>query len=70
MNPASIHEDVDSISGLALWVKDLVLLVVGLDLALLWHRLGGYSSHLAPTLRTSICHEVQPLKKKKELPSY
>ena len=46
MNPTSIHEDVDSIPGLAQLVKVSGIamscstdLKHGLDLALLWHRL-------------------------------
>lgn len=51
MNPTSIHEDVDSIPGLAQLVKVSGIamscstdLKHGLDLALLWHRLQLWKS--------------------------
>ena len=65
-------EDVDSIPGLAQWVKDLVLLQAAAqvtDMAWIWCCCGcgigrHCGSHSTPCLETSMCHRCSRKKKK------
>ena len=73
-NLANIHEDADSISGLAQQAKDLVLLqaVQITDAAQTWHYYGcgvglSYSSDSTPSLGTSTCHTCGPKKEKEKV---
>lgn len=73
-NPASIHEDAGSLSGLRiwhcreLWCRSQTQLGPGIAVAVV--KVGSYSSNLTPSLGTSICHRCglkkQTNKKKKE----
>lgn len=59
-NPASIHEDAGSLSGLRiwhcreLWCRSQTQLGPGIAVAVV--KVGSYSSNLTPSLGTSICH--------------
>lgn len=59
-NPASIHEDAGSLSGLRiwhcreLWCRSQTQLGPGVAVAVV--KVGSYSSNLTPSLGTSICH--------------
>lgn len=72
-NPASIHEDAGSLSGLRiwhcreLWCRSQTQLGPGVAVAVV--KVGSYSSNLTPSLGTSICHRCglkKQTNKKKE----
>lgn len=72
-NPASIHEDAGSLSGLRiwhcreLWCRSQTQLGPGIAVAVV--KVGSYSSNLTPSLGTSICHRCglkKQTNKKKE----
>ena len=69
-NPASIHEDAGSLSGLRiwhcreLWCRSQTQLGPGIAVAVV--KVGSYSSNLTPSLGTSICHRCGLKKKTKK----
>ena len=64
MNPTRNHGVVSSIPGLTQWVKDLVLPLAVVQVAVAVVQARSYSSDLTSSLVTSICHRCDPKKQK------